>query len=115
MSVSDSIENETLYAAVATGQIILDGDYMRIGVGNLEVDDEFVDSAGETRRGNVAGLWFYFRDYPDLDQYMRVHEDQVIAILEHTIRVVSIDPTSQQVVLGIVVPDEVPHVGKPAN
>lgn len=104
---------EKLYAAVATGQIIIDGDYMRIGVGNLEADDEFVDANGETRHGNTARLWLFFRDQPGLDQSVPVYEDQMFEMYGHNIRVVSIDLESRQVVLGISVVSAIPEAPSP--
>lgn len=90
--------NEQLYMARDTQQIIVEGDYLRIGVGNIRLEDD----SGEI----TAGLWFFVRGNPDLEQVMRVRENEEFEFINHRFRVVEINLDTGYVVLGIQSPIE---------
>lgn len=96
---------EMLYGAQETQQIIVDGDYMRIGVGNL-MNEEYEKADGTTKTGTTAGLWFFFRELSEFDEVRRVYEGQEFEILQHNIRIVEIDSESGLVEIGITPPEE---------
>ena len=92
--------NEQLYSAQDTGQIIVEGDKLRIGVGNLEGATAEGPSEAE-HTTTTAGLWLFFRDKPDSDQHVRLAEGDKLAIEGYTIRMVEIDLNNGIVVLGV--------------
>ncbi|HMQ55616.1 MAG TPA: hypothetical protein PKD98_26285, partial [Anaerolineae bacterium] len=71
------MKNERLYAAQDTGQIIVEGDKLRVGVGNIWGETYTLEN-GEKSYGVRAGLWLFFKENPDSDVHMRVHEGQTI-------------------------------------
>ena len=94
------MENEVLYAARETGQIILQDDALRIGVGNL-AKETYLDEQGYQMEGMRVGLWFFFKDHPENEVHVRAYEGQVLPIQGYTIRVVEINPDDRMVVLGV--------------
>lgn len=97
------MENETLYAAQDTGQIIIDGDQLRIGVGNIQ-RETYTNAAGEMVDGVTTGLWLFFKDKPEQDQQIRAFQGQIIEVNNYKIRVVEINQKDGMVVLGIIPP-----------
>ncbi len=97
------MNNEQLYAAQDTGQIIVEGDKLRIGIGNIW-DDTYTNQDEEIVRGTTAGLWLFFKDTPALDYHVRVYEGQSFETEGYQIRVVEINKDDGVVVLGIVHP-----------
>ncbi len=81
--------DEGLYFVEASTQLTFDNN-LRIGAGNIW-EDEYSDEKGETARRITAGLWIFVRNQPDLDQHIRVHKGQVVAIANYHISVVEID------------------------
>src|SRR5262245_10957462 len=51
------------------------GDSLRVGAGNIW-EEEYTGEDGTSTTGLTAGLWFFVRDQPDLNQHMRVHPGQ---------------------------------------
>jgi len=94
------MENEVLYAARETGQIAIQDDALRIGVGNL-TRETYLDEQGHQMEGMRVGLWFFFKDHPENDVHVRAYEGQVLTIPGYTIRVVEINPDDRMVVLGV--------------
>ena len=96
-------ENETLYAAPESGQILVQDGALRIGVGNLAWET-YRDEQGHTVEGARVDLWFFFKDHPEHEVQVRAHEGQVLTIQGYTIRVVEINLTDRMVVLGVKLP-----------
>jgi len=86
-------EFENLYAAKESNQIIVRGDTLRIGVGNLHLNEE--DNQG------YAGLWLFVRDQPDLDEVKWVTIGDSFEIHGHHINVNNIDLDGRHVILDI--------------
>lgn len=99
----DLMENEKLYAAQETGQIIVDGDELRIGIGNIR-QETYTNQVGVELEGFTTGLWLFFREQPDLDQQMRAYEGQSLQVGDYKIRVVEINQQDRMVVLGVTPP-----------
>ena len=72
-----------------TGQITVDGE-LRIGAGNIWADQD-EQPGGQQREGLTAGLWFFFRTQPELNQHMRVHAGQSVRIGGYQATVVEIE------------------------
>ena len=89
-----------LYAVHEGGQITVQDDALRIGVGNL-ARETYLDERGQPVQGLRVGLWLYFRDHPENDTHVRAYEGQVITIQGYTIRVVEINPDDRMVVLEV--------------
>jgi len=66
------------------------GDTLRVGVGNIW-EEEYTAADGSQKTGLTAGLWFFVRDRPELNQHMRVHPDQQVEIAGYRITVAQID------------------------
>ena len=92
--------SSAMYAAHEGGQITVQDDALRIGVGNL-ARETYLDERGHSVQGMRAGLWFYFRDHPESDTHVRAYEGQVLTIQGYTIRVVEINPDDRMVVLEV--------------
>lgn len=99
--ITKKFENETFYFALENGQIVVEGDNVRIGVGNLWEEEYTTDAEGLTQRGLRVGLWFFFREKPHQDRAVRMYEGQVLEIIGHQVRVVKINGENNSVVLGI--------------
>ena len=89
---------ELLYAVQDGGQLITEGDKLRIGVGNIRRDSD------GTNNDISVGLWFFFADEQE-DQQQRAREGDVIEIHGYSIRVAEINRDDAVVVLGITYPD----------
>lgn len=80
----------------ATEQFIADttqaqfGDTLRVGAGNIW-EDEYTADDGTTATGLTAGLWFFVRDRPELNQHVRVHKGQQITIAGYQITVLEVE------------------------
>ncbi len=92
--------NEQLYAARDTGQITIEDDALRIGVGNM-ARESYIDAHGNKTYGLRIGLWFFFKEQPENDMHLRAYEGQTIKIPGYSVRVIEINPDDRMIVLGI--------------
>ncbi len=99
------MENEQLYAAQDTGQIIVKGDKLRIGIGNIW-DETYINESGNTTDGVTSGLWLFFKDDPDSDYHLRVYQGQSFDAEGYIIRIVEINKNDGMVVVGIIPPSK---------
>lgn len=66
-------------------------DAIFIGAGNFWEDD-YVDEAGQARRGLTVGLWVTVKGDPSAQQRIRAHVGQTIRAGAYTLLVVEIQP-----------------------
>jgi hypothetical protein len=66
------------------------GSDLRVGTGNIW-EEEYIDEDGTSTTGLTAGLWFFVRDHPELDQHIRVHRGQRIKIADYQIAVIEVE------------------------
>jgi hypothetical protein len=62
---------------------------LRIGAGNIW-EEEYTDKNGEIVQGITAGLWFFIRNQPELNQHIRVHKGQNLEIAGYQVNIVDI-------------------------
>ena len=91
-----------LYAILAGGQVTVHGDALRIGAGNI-AREPYMNAQGERVQGLRAGLWFFFRDAPENDLYVRVYQGQTIQIPGYVVHVLAIESDTKHVVLSITI------------
>lgn len=100
---SEDYGAEVLYSAYETGQIVVQGDTLRIGVGAIR-PGEYTDDNGQVQSGTVAHLAFFVRGQPELETDMDVHEGKIITVAGYRIRVTDIDREDGLVVVKIAGP-----------
>ncbi len=54
-------------------------DDLKIGAGNF-LSGKFISEKNVEKEGVTAGLWFFFRDRPQLDQSVRVYKGEKFTI-----------------------------------
>jgi len=91
---------EVLYSAYDGGQIIVQGDFLRIGVGAIR-PGEYTDSSGQVQSGTIAHLSFFVRGRPDLETDLTVHEGTIVTVAGYRVRVTDVDNDNQMVVVKI--------------
>lgn len=94
---------EVLYSASNGGQIIVQDDFLRIGVGAIRIG-EYINNDGNLQYGTMAHLSFFVRGRPDLEQDTDVYEGKIIRVAGYRVRVTDIDNDEQLVVVKIATP-----------
>lgn len=78
---------EQLYAITSSGQMTYDN--LKIGAGNFWEED-YPGPDGEAVHGLICHLWFFMRDYPELDRMASVFPGAVEEIAGYRIEVKSV-------------------------
>lgn len=101
----DSYEygEEVLYSAYNGGQIIVKGDFLRIGVGAVR-SGEYLDNDGNLQSGTIAHLSFFVRGRPELEQDLDVYEGKIITVAGYRVRVTDVNNDEKLVVIKIATP-----------
>ena len=87
VQLSPQPSNEHFIADTTQSQF---GENLRVGAGNIWKED-YTSEDGTQTTGLTAGLWFFVRDLPDLNQQIRVHKGQKIELAGYQVTVIAID------------------------